>query len=195
MYFEELPGEPALADAGRADDADEARPPLAARGVEQVLEQAQLVVAADERRLERVAAVATAALGDDPERAPGRDRRRLALERLLAGLLEGDRARRPRAGSPRRRGPCPACATDWRRDAVLTRSPATMPWFVAPSVTAASPVRTPARAWMPGPEAADRVDELEARRGRRARRRPRARSGAPQTAITASPMNFSTVPP
>ena len=36
-----------------------------------------------------------------------------------------------------------------------------MPWFVAPSVTAASPVSTPARAWMLGPEAADRVDELE----------------------------------
>ena len=30
-------------------------------------------------------------------------------------------------------------------------SPATMPWFVAPIVTAASPVRTPARAWIPGP--------------------------------------------
>ena len=28
-----------------------------------------------------------------------------------------------------------------------------MPWLVAPSVTAASPVRTPARAWMPGPSA------------------------------------------
>ena len=37
-----------------------------------------------------------------------------------------------------------------------------MPWFVAPSVTAASPVRTPARAWMPGPEGLDGVDELEA---------------------------------
>ena len=37
-----------------------------------------------------------------------------------------------------------------------------MPWFVAPSVTAASPVRTPARAWMVGPRRAHRVDELEA---------------------------------
>ena len=45
---------------------------------------------------------------------------------------------------------------------MLTRSPATMPWFVAPIVTAASPVRTPARAWIAGPERADRVDELEA---------------------------------
>ena len=39
----------------------------------------------------------------------------------------------------------PGGATDWRRDAVLTRSPATIPWFVAPRVTAASPVSTPAR--------------------------------------------------
>ena len=58
-----------------------------------------------------------------------------------------------------------AARRDWSRDAVLTRSPATMPWFVAPIVTAASPVRTPARAWMPGPERADGVDELERRPG------------------------------
>ena len=36
----------------------------------------------------------------------------------------------------------PAGATDWRRLAVLTRSPATMPWFVAPSVTAALGTRS-----------------------------------------------------
>ena len=36
-----------------------------------------------------------------------------------------------------------------------------MPWFVAPSVTAASPVRTPARAWSPGCSAAHGVDQLE----------------------------------
>ncbi len=89
--LEELPGQPGLADAGRADDADQAGAALAGRGVEQVLEQAELVVAADERRLERVLAVAAADLGDDPSRAPGCDRRRLALEVLLAGLLEGDR--------------------------------------------------------------------------------------------------------
>ena len=34
---------------------------------------------------------------------------------------------------------------------MLTRSPATMPWFVAPRVTAASPVSTPARASRSGP--------------------------------------------
>ena len=53
--LEELPGEARLADAGRPDDADEPRPALAAGRVEQVLELAQLLVAADERRLERLA--------------------------------------------------------------------------------------------------------------------------------------------
>ena len=38
-----------------------------------------------------------------------------------------------------------------------------MPWFVAPSVTAASPVSTPARAWMLGPERRDRIDQVERR--------------------------------
>ena len=44
---------------------------------------------------------------------------------------------------------------------MLTMSPATMPWFVAPSVTAASPVRTPQRAWIAGPSDADRVHQLQ----------------------------------
>ena len=55
----------------------------------------------------------------------------------------------------------PGAATHWSRDAVLTRSPATMPWLVAPIVTAASPVRTPARAWIAGTERADAVDQVE----------------------------------
>ena len=45
---------------------------------------------------------------------------------------------------------------------MLTRSPATIPWLVAPTVTAASPVSTPARAWMPGPEQVHGLDQLEA---------------------------------
>jgi hypothetical protein len=99
------------------------------------------------------------------------------------------------AASAARRVPSPASsAADWIRDAVLTRSAATIPCPSAPSVTAASPVRTPARA-----RARDRAWKPSRRGrappGRPARRRPRSRRGAPQTAITASPMNFSTVPP
>ena len=55
--LEELPGEAGLADPGRADDADEPRPALADSGVVEVLEQPELLVAADERRLERLAPV------------------------------------------------------------------------------------------------------------------------------------------
>ncbi len=36
-----------------------------------------------------------------------------------------------------------------------------MPSFVAPIVTAASPVRTPARAWIAGTQGPDRIDEVE----------------------------------
>ena len=87
----------------------------------------------------------------------------------------------------------PGSAADWSRLAVFTRSPATMPCPRAPTVTAASPVSTPARACKPGKR------PLTASTTSRAARTPRSASsswavGAPHTAITASPMNFSTVP-
>ncbi len=88
--LEELPSQPRLADPGRADDAHEACPALARRGVEEVLEQAEFVVAAHERGLERVRTVAAADLGDHPKGPPGGDRTGLALERLLTGRLERD---------------------------------------------------------------------------------------------------------
>ena len=44
---------------------------------------------------------------------------------------------------------------------MLTRSPATIPWPTAPMVTAASPVRTPARACDGRPEAAHGGHQLE----------------------------------
>ena len=96
--LEELPGEAALADARLARDRDEPDPALARRRVEQVLEQAQLRVAADERRLEALVATAAAALRDDPQGAPRGDRRGLALEQLLAGRLVRDRVRRRALG-------------------------------------------------------------------------------------------------
>ncbi len=85
-------------------------------------------------------------------------------------------------------------AAPWRRLAMLTMSPVTMPWFVAPSVTAASPVWIPARTSSPGPIA--RTATTRSRAARTARSASSSRAiGAPQSAITASPMNFSTVPP
>ena len=48
----ELPGEPRLADAGDAVDRDELRAALVGGGVEELLDEPQLAVSADERRLE-----------------------------------------------------------------------------------------------------------------------------------------------
>ena len=158
----ELPREPALADPAGPDDRHEPR--AASRGgrVEQVLEQPQLVVAPDERRLERRRARLR-----PPRSATTRSARHAGTGRALP--LSACSPAGSKAIAVRRRAldvasptsTVPGGATDWSRAAVLTRSPATMPWFVAPSVTAASPVSTPARAWMPGPSAADGVDQLE----------------------------------
>ena len=74
-------------------------------------------------------------------------------------------------------------------------SPATMPWFVGADGDGGLAGEHAGAGLDAGAQRADRVDQLQRRPGRPARRRPRARSGAPQTAITASPMNFSTVPP
>ena len=88
----------------------------------------------------------------------------------------------------------PGAAAVWSREAVLTRSPATIPWSLAPIVTAASPVSTPERAWTPGPRS--RTASTSSRAARTARSASSSwATGAPQTAMTASPMNFSTVPP
>ena len=73
-------------------------------------------------------------------------------------------------------------------------SPATIPWFVAPIVTAVSPVSTPARASSPGPSAFTAATRSRAARTARSASFSRA-IGVPHTAITASPMNFSIVPP
>jgi hypothetical protein len=56
--------------------------------VELVLELAQLVVPADERGLEGLGPIPPTAFRDDAQGPPGRNRTRLALEDLVAGLLE-----------------------------------------------------------------------------------------------------------
>ncbi len=93
----------------------------------------------------------------------------------------------------------PGSASACTRDAVLTRSPATIPWPSAPSVTAASPVSTPMRGFS-RPEPTVSPSVRTACTSSRAARTARSASsswatGVPHTAMTASPMNFSTVPP
>ena len=94
----ELPDQPALADAAGPGDADQPRAGLASDGMQHVLELAQLLVTAGERGLEGVGAALPAALRDDPDGTPRRDRARLALQRVVAQRLEHDRALGPAPG-------------------------------------------------------------------------------------------------
>ena len=177
--LQELPGEPALADPGLAGDRDEADAALAGGGVEQVLEQAQLRIAADERRLEPIRAAQALALAHDPQRDPGGDRRLLALEDLVAGRLEGDRA----GGGPmcRLADEHPA----GRGDGLESRRRVDQVAGDHPLVAGAEGDRGFAGqdagpGLDAGRERADRVDQLERRPERPARRRPRERPERPR---------------
>ena len=88
--FLELPRQPALADAGNAGNRHEPHAPFASRGVEHVLQQPELPVSADERRLQSLRPVATAELGHDAQRAPCGDGCRFALQQVFARRLEHD---------------------------------------------------------------------------------------------------------
>ncbi len=92
----ELPGQPALADPGDPQDRHEPGTPVAGRGVEQLLEQAQLVLASDERGLETGRPAEPAAARDHSRGPPGRNRQLLAPQWLVAQRLVDDRRfRRP----------------------------------------------------------------------------------------------------
>jgi hypothetical protein len=92
----ELPGEARLANSRRTNDRDKAGPLLAGRGVKQILEEAQFLVASNKGSLKGLGPLAAATFRDHAHGAPGGNRRGLSLEVRLACFLEGDRA----AGSP-----------------------------------------------------------------------------------------------
>src|SRR5205807_2514453 len=92
-------GEAALADPGDAGDRDQVRPPLVLAVVEEILDETQLALAPDERRLEALRFERAARTGDDAQRAPERDESRLPLQLVRAGALVDDR----RLGRPPRR--------------------------------------------------------------------------------------------
>ena len=133
----------------------------------------------------------------EPRRArssPWRRSARARPTRRLASSLDTC-PRRPRR---RRRAPRTGC-----RAAVLTTSPVTIP---SPCSGRASErderlARVDADPHLErerrigGVELVERLENPTARPARRARHRPRAQPGAPKTAMTASPMNFSTTPP
>ena len=87
----ELPREPRLPDAGDPGDGDEMGLPLLGRVVEELLDLAQLAVAADERRLQALRLERPAQAGDDPLRPEERRQPLLALQLEGAGLLVDDR--------------------------------------------------------------------------------------------------------
>ena len=86
----ELPGEAGLADAADPDDRDEVRPAVFGGGVVELLDEPQLAIAPDERRLETAGLRRSADEADDPHRLPELDRLGLALERVAARVLEDD---------------------------------------------------------------------------------------------------------
>ena len=94
----ELPGEPRLADAGDAGDREQMRLVLVGAGVEELLREPQLAVAADERRLEALRLQSAGPTGGHAESTPELHRLRLALQ-----LVE------TRVGVRDRRFRCPPC--------------------------------------------------------------------------------------
>ena len=86
----ELPGQPGLADAGLAVDDQQRGAPGLLGVVEQLLDQAQLAVAADQGGLEPVGALGAPGGGDHGAHRPERDRVGLALEGVGAGVGVGD---------------------------------------------------------------------------------------------------------
>ena len=112
----ELPGEPALPDARRPRDRHEARASLRADGMDEVLEEAQLDLAPDERRFQALRPSAPTPVADHAQRAPRRHGRRLSPEQLLARRLERDRRhRRVHGGLADQHRPCRSRALQPRR--------------------------------------------------------------------------------
>src|SRR5687768_2743688 len=87
----ELPRKPALADTGRTHDRDEPGTLITRGGVEEIPEQVEVVVAADEWRLQALGPIAPTELGNHAHGAECGHRQGLALERLVTNRLEGDR--------------------------------------------------------------------------------------------------------
>ena len=87
----ELPREARLADPRDPGHRDQVRPPVLGGTVEELLDQLQLALAADERRLQPGRLERAADARDDPQRARQRHRLGLAFQLLLPGALVDDR--------------------------------------------------------------------------------------------------------
>ena len=139
----------------------------------------------------------------EPRRRLERPRRRhrlglaLRVDRLALAVLD---RRSRRAVGRLADEDAVAGAAAWSRAAVLTTSPgghALAASGRASSATSASPVVIPIRTWSSRPSAS--LAAIASRIGERGANGALGvvlvRDGAPKSAMTASPMNFSTVPP
>ena len=193
----QFPHNSRLADPRDAADVKQSGAALAAGGVQQLLRQSQVLVTANECRLGCGSATgAPTAFADHPERQPRRHPFRLPLQnqwfRPARQAIDADTER----WVPPRSDTAPGAAADCSRAAVLTMSPVTKPSSTALRTATASPVWTPARACSAtprdDPSAPTRSMISSADRTARSASSSWA-TGVPQTAMTASPMNFSTV--
>ena len=183
---EELAGEPRLADPGSADQRAELRQSLRNRAVECAIEVGQLARAPDERRVDT--AREGRCVRQHLEKAERRNRLGLALrdEGVTGSVLTASRTSRS-VCSPIRTSPAEAACS--RRAATFTASPVTS---VSPAPDTTSPVLSPIRTSSPRRPTTSRISAA-ARTARSAS--SSCTCGSPNTAIAASPTNFSTVPP
>ena len=184
---------------GRPEDGDQlAAPPLTVR-IEGAAEQGQLALPADQRRA-RVALRAAPGAGD-VDKPEGRHGLALALEVQRRHRLDlhrvADQLERLLADEDLAVGA--ACSS---RAATFTASPVTKPSPREGSPAMTSPVFTPVRAWSRTPQRSSScsLSSSSAVRISAAARTARSASssrteGMPNTAMTASPMNFSIAPP
>ena len=145
----ELPRQPGLPDPGLTIENHQPRPTGLLRGVEQLLDQAQVRVPAGERGLQPIDPLGAA----DPATTMPACHSRIGSALPLSScsptsvnVIAADA--RPRVASSTHT--CPGAAADCTRAAVFTASPATIPSAVAPTVTATSPVTIPTRCANPG---------------------------------------------
>ncbi len=181
---QELRGEPRLADAGLADDRDELATSLGPDTLPRAPEDRRA------RPRDRRTVPGTTAPAPGGRAAAGSAGTGSAFPRSRSGSIASTSAAAPtRSTVGRPSSTSPGCAACSSRAAMLTASPVARRSSV-PVIT--SPVMTPMRPSRPSAGSASRISAA-ARTARSAS--SSCSSGTPNTAITASPMNFSTVPP
>ena len=196
---DELVDEPRLPDPRLADDGDEPAATVGGGAPERGAERLELGVAPDHRRVEAHDPLDALADADEPVRGDGLG---LPLELERLDLLDVDVVADEPVGEVAEEDLLGAGAACSRRAATLTASPVTSRWPVDGSPATTSPVFTPVRTVRRTPQCRSSSSFSTAcaccmpAAARTARSASSSCSlGRPNTAMIASPMNFSTTPP